>query len=209
MKKLILIAITLFLVAQSQAQITISGVVTNDSIPLEFATVTIKNTKKGVATNVKGVFKIEAKKGDTLSVSYLGMKTKEVVVEKSKVLNFELESDNNLDEVVVKGYSNSRTVCCGLYCVASCVINSFSNENDLKLYPNPSSNGIFQIQLKNNFKEALVSVADLSGKIIQNTTYQNFGNTFTIDLSQYHSGIYIVNVVADGTKLIPVKAIKK
>jgi len=71
MKKNTLLLLALCISMLSSAQITIKGTIVNDSIPLESASIIIKNSKKGVATNVKGQFKLEAKKGDTLSISYL------------------------------------------------------------------------------------------------------------------------------------------
>ncbi len=105
MKKMTLFTVALCLSFITTAQMLITGIVTNDSIPLESASVIIKNSTTGIATNTKGEFKLEAKKGDTLSVSYLGYKTKEVVLNESENFKFKLEEDNYLDEVVVVGYS--------------------------------------------------------------------------------------------------------
>ncbi|WP_299106741.1 carboxypeptidase-like regulatory domain-containing protein [uncultured Winogradskyella sp.] len=79
MKKMTLFSIAVCFTLITTAQISVSGVVINDSIPLESASVIIKNSLKGVATNNKGEFKLEAKKGDTLSVSYLGYNLKSLL----------------------------------------------------------------------------------------------------------------------------------
>ncbi|MEP5254503.1 MAG: hypothetical protein ABJQ39_05535 [Winogradskyella arenosi] len=51
MKKITLLIITLFLSFITSAQISITGTVFNDSIPLESASVIIKNSTTGIATN--------------------------------------------------------------------------------------------------------------------------------------------------------------
>ncbi len=63
-------------------QLTIKGNVVDDDSnePLPGATLFIKGSSIGATTNLDGVFSIASKIGDTLVVSYLGMKTKEVVV---------------------------------------------------------------------------------------------------------------------------------
>jgi len=216
MKKITLLLLTLSFSICSVAQITIRGTVLSDSISLESASVIIKNTTKGIATNEKGQFQIEAKKGDTLSVSYLGYDTKDIVVDKIENLNIQLEVGNNLEEVVLKGYLDGRTIRCGTICrKTSCGVyceSSISTEliNIIapKLYPNPSTNGIFQLKLTEQYNEVRISVANISGQTIQNSTHQKFGEKLSIDLSQFSTGIYIINIIADGKRLEAIKAIR-
>lgn len=60
---------------------SISGVVTdtNDE-PLIGATVLVKGTQNGTVTDVDGRFHLKVNSGETLVVSYIGMKSKEVAV---------------------------------------------------------------------------------------------------------------------------------
>ena len=63
----------------------VSGVVLDENNePLIGATITIKDTKRGVATDINGEFKISAQKGDVLEVSYIGYlkQTKKVSIKK-------------------------------------------------------------------------------------------------------------------------------
>ena len=208
MKKMTLFTIALCLSFITSAQTLITGIVTNDSIPLESASVIIKNSSTGIATNSKGEFKIEAKKGDTLSVSYLGYETKELVVNKKEDFNIKLEEDNNLDEVVVVGYASHRcwSTGCGI-----CITYETYWETELlknKLFPNPSSSGIFQLKLTEDYDKVDISIANMSGRVIQNATYQKFGEIGNIDLSQFSAGIYIISIIADGKRLEAIKAIK-
>ncbi|PTX61617.1 carboxypeptidase-like protein [Kordia periserrulae] len=62
-------------------QITISGNVTDeDEFPLPSATIAIKGTDKGKATDFDGDFSITANVGDTLIISYVGYETQEISV---------------------------------------------------------------------------------------------------------------------------------
>jgi iron complex outermembrane recepter protein len=66
--------------------------------------VVVKGTKRGVSTDAEGNFKINADKGETLQFSFLGYKTKDVVVGESNTINVALIEDaGSLDEVVVVG----------------------------------------------------------------------------------------------------------
>lgn len=90
-----------------QNEKSISGVVTdtNDE-PLIGATVLVKGTQNGTVTDVDGRFHLKVNSGETLVVSYIGMKSKEVaVVDEKKELFIRLDADTEmLDEVLVTGY---------------------------------------------------------------------------------------------------------
>ena len=209
MKKMTLLFVTLSFTLVTMAQISVSGTVTNDSIPLESANVFIKNSTKGIATSSEGEFKLEAKKGDTLSVSYLGYKPKELVINKTEHIEIKLKEDT-LDEVVIVAYDSSycrSTLCGGLDWLYATYWDN-TNVEKHKLFPNPSSNGIFQLKLVEDYAEVKISIANMSGRIIQNSSHQKLGKKVTIDLSQFSTGIYVVNIVTDGKRLEPIKAVK-
>jgi hypothetical protein len=59
----------------------VKGVIRDeDKLPLPGATILIKGTSIGTTTDFDGNFSIEAKKGDTLILSYLGYETKEIAI---------------------------------------------------------------------------------------------------------------------------------
>lgn len=75
--------------------------------PIPGASVIVKGTQTGVATNIDGKFEIRVNDvaGVIFQVSFVGMKNKEVKLGTSNVLNIVLESDTKaLEEVVVTGY---------------------------------------------------------------------------------------------------------
>lgn len=112
MKKNYLILLLFFLgtlVSISQ-EIKIKGKVSdNNGNALPGANVTVKGSKKGVATDFDGNYQIEASKGSTLVFSYLGFVEQEIKVA-SNVLNVVLkaEVDNKLNEVVVTAFGMSK-----------------------------------------------------------------------------------------------------
>ena len=77
-------------------------VTTADGKPIAGISVTVKGSKRGVSTNIGGVFAIEAKKGDVLVFSSIGYQTREVVVGEETALSVVLVAANQqLTEVVV------------------------------------------------------------------------------------------------------------
>lgn len=87
----------------------ISGKVTDasDGSGVPGASVTIKGTTKGAATDASGNFSLDVRgASDVLVVSFVGYKTEEITVGTQSVINVTLTSDAaSLEEVVVTGYS--------------------------------------------------------------------------------------------------------
>jgi TonB-linked SusC/RagA family outer membrane protein len=113
MRKLLLFFFVLFgfLLSVSAQQKTISGTVTGaeDNLPVIGATVQIKGTTTGVATDLDGKFQISALEGATLEIRYVGMRTKEVVVGTSNTIDIKLEYDVfGVDEVIVVAYGTQK-----------------------------------------------------------------------------------------------------
>ncbi len=96
--------------AQAPADGKIRGTVTDpNGEPLIGATVMVKGTQIGTATDLDGNYSINAKPGDILVVSYVGYLPTEVKVGKSLMLDIQLqENQNDLDELVVVGYGTQK-----------------------------------------------------------------------------------------------------
>lgn len=94
------------------SQLTIRGTVTdhlNEALP--GVSVAIKNSQGGTITDIDGNYNISVSSGSTLVFSFIGYKSKEVIVSKSEVLNITLiENTQLLDEVVVVGYGTQKKV---------------------------------------------------------------------------------------------------
>jgi iron complex outermembrane receptor protein len=90
---------------------TVSGTVTDDTgqgVP--GATVVVKGTTVGTATDAQGNFTLNVPDGTgTLVVSFIGYKTQEVPINNRATVNITLSVDAQaLDEVVVTGYGTQR-----------------------------------------------------------------------------------------------------
>ena len=87
----------------------ITGTVSDAMGPVIGASVVIKGTSTGVATDFDGNFSLNASQGQTLVISYIGYVTKEVKVTGQSNYRITLEEDKKvLDEVVVVGYGTMK-----------------------------------------------------------------------------------------------------
>ncbi|WP_038533422.1 SusC/RagA family TonB-linked outer membrane protein [Formosa agariphila] len=104
--------LTLFFITFSSAQnIDVSGTVQDETgFPIPGANIIIKNTSKGTTTDFDGHFTLNAVEiGSTISVSYIGYITHEIVISSDVKLTIQLQENlAQLDEVVVVGYGTQR-----------------------------------------------------------------------------------------------------
>ena len=111
-KRILMTLVILFaFVAQSFAQSSITGRVTNASgEALVGVNVLIKGTTTGTMTDENGQYSLaNAKAGDVLVFSCIGFVSQEKTVGSTAVINVILESDNKfLDEVVVVAYGTQK-----------------------------------------------------------------------------------------------------
>jgi hypothetical protein len=74
--------------------------------------------------------------------------------------------------------------------------------SSVNIFPNPSS-GLTTInfELKNPSQSVQILITDMSGKVISNQTTNpmNLSSGFDLDLSGLNSGIYFVNLQAEGS----------
>ena len=81
---------------------TVTGVVSDETGPLPGANVIVKGTKRGVQTDVDGKYSIQAKSGEVLLFSFIGMNDASITVGASNTVNMVLKSGGmELGEVVV------------------------------------------------------------------------------------------------------------
>ncbi len=110
MAALCLTLFTAFSLSAAGTKITVSGTVTlqSDGEPLTGASVRIKGTSLGVATDIDGRYSLQASTGDVLVFSYIGCVTEEVKVS-GPTLDVQLKDDiQKLDDVVVVGYGTMK-----------------------------------------------------------------------------------------------------
>ena len=89
---------------------TVTGIITtsDDGLPLPGASVIEKGTSNGVQTDFDGRYTLTTTTGNMLEYSYVGMKSEALPIH-SSIMNVVLESDNQLDEVVIVGYGIKKT----------------------------------------------------------------------------------------------------
>lgn len=100
-----------FEAAAQNATSRISGTVVSNGEPVIGASVVVKGSSVGAATDVDGTFTISAADNAVLVVSAIGYETKEVAVDGRKTLNISLEESSTLlDDAVVVGYGVQKKV---------------------------------------------------------------------------------------------------
>ncbi len=102
-----LLLATSLLFAQQQK---ISGTIRSaaDQLPLIGATVLVKNTERGVVSDINGSYSISAAPADTLEFSYLGFASQYILVGNQTIINISLSEGEALREVVVTALSIER-----------------------------------------------------------------------------------------------------
>jgi len=86
----------------------VSGTVTDEKDqPIAGVSVTVKNSRKGVTTDAKGLFTIDAQEGGTLVFSMAGYASQEAVVSNASI-SIRLKEDAKMMEEVFVGYTRLR-----------------------------------------------------------------------------------------------------
>lgn len=158
----------------------VSGIVTDDVTqePIIGASVAVKGTTRGVITNLDGDFSIECSEGDTLSVSYIGYKTKDIIVRSVNIYAISLKEDSEqLEEVVVTAFGVGQK--------KESVVGSIVQvkPSELKV---PSSN------LSNSFAGRLAGV----------TSFQRSGEPGADGATFFIRGISTINASARGPLIV-------
>lgn len=158
-----------------------------------------------------------AEKNDTLVLSHLGYIVKEVPIANRKAVAVILEVES-LDEVLITASIN-YSVCYRRGCTSSCKMECMSKgtlitvlntdeKNNPVLFPNPSSSGYFSIKLSNSFNEVKLQVFSMQGQLLTSSRYDYFQGTVDVDLSSYATGMYLIQVDADGKMLPTIRALR-
>ncbi|HNQ37848.1 MAG TPA: SusC/RagA family TonB-linked outer membrane protein, partial [Prolixibacteraceae bacterium] len=106
-----MVSFLLLTIAGYAQQKTISGRVTDASNgePLPGVTVVVVGTTVGTITNFDGEYSLNVNTGQTLSYSFIGFETQQVVIGSQSVINISLEmSTEALQEVLVIGYGTTK-----------------------------------------------------------------------------------------------------
>jgi len=110
MKRLLLALLTLLVIHQVDAQLTITGRITDtDGLTLFGVNVAEKGTSHGTVTDLDGAYSINVANADaTLVFSYVGYETKEIKVNGNTTIDVIMNEGINLGEVQVVGTRSYR-----------------------------------------------------------------------------------------------------
>ncbi len=123
----LLLALTMqFSFAQEK---TVSGTVSDETGPLPGANIVVKGTKKGVQTDVDGKYAIQAKAGDVLVFSFIGLADASATVGASNTINMVMKSGaQELGEVVVTSQGIKKEKKAVGYAVATIKAEDFASK---------------------------------------------------------------------------------
>ena len=108
-KQLLLIVFSLFEVACYARVITGTVVSESDNEPIIGATIMVKGTQRGIATDIDGKFAIDVNEGDVLSITNVGMLQQTVKIGKQQSLNIVMKEDYKvLGEIVVTAMGQTQ-----------------------------------------------------------------------------------------------------
>ena len=108
-KQLLLFLFSLIAVAGYARVITGTVVSENDNEPIIGATIMVKGTQRGIATDLDGKFAIEVNDGDVLSITNVGMLQQSVKIGKQQSLHIVMKEDSKvLGEIVVTAMGQTQ-----------------------------------------------------------------------------------------------------
>jgi hypothetical protein len=111
-QKYLLLLLILFSAFSLQAQIKVTGTITEagSNEPLFGATILEKGTTNGTVTDFDGKYELDVSSKDVVLVfSYTGFSSQEITVGDQTIIDMVMESDiANLDEIVVVGYGTQK-----------------------------------------------------------------------------------------------------
>lgn len=107
MKRLLFFLVLSLFACQVMAQKVVKGTVTSKNGPIPGASILIKGTTTGTTTDGSGAYQLAIpENGGTLIASFVGFKAQEIAIGAQTTINFVLQEDDLMNEVVVIGYGS-------------------------------------------------------------------------------------------------------
>ncbi|MFT5832709.1 MAG: TonB-linked SusC/RagA family outer membrane protein [Cognaticolwellia sp.] len=109
-KSILFLTLFVFSINFAMAQKTIKGIVSDEFESLIGATIQIKGTGIGVATDFDGSYTVKVPNAETVLIfSYIGLETQEIIVGTQTTIDVILKENTSvLDEVIVIGYGTQK-----------------------------------------------------------------------------------------------------
>ena len=128
---LLLLVAPFYVLAQGK---TVTGTITSttDGLPLFGVNVLVKDTKNGTQTDFNGNYTLNAKKGDILIFSFVGLKSQSITIGSSNTINVSMEEDaSQLNVVVVTALGIKRKEKTLTYAQQTVGGNELTNSRDI------------------------------------------------------------------------------
>lgn len=88
---------------------TVTGTIADEfGVPLPGASVLIKGTSTGAASDFDGKYSIQVNENNILVISFIGYSEQELSVEGKTVINVTMQGTSQLDEIIVVGYGTQK-----------------------------------------------------------------------------------------------------
>lgn len=165
-----------------------------DGLPLPGASVVNRTQKTGTSTNLDGEFEIEAKTGDVIEISFIGMSSEIITIDKNKITDrksyISLTSENLIDEVVVLAYGSQTK-----QSIAGSIATVNSDDNRLNLKGKlsglnlevmnsgqPGSSGTIRIRGFSSLANSIAPLYVIDGVPLTENEYRNLNLNDIADL---------------------------
>jgi CarboxypepD_reg-like domain/Secretion system C-terminal sorting domain len=187
-------------------------VIDEKGAPIPFASILVKGTENGKATDEKGEFSInpKARSGELIIVvSSAGFETKEVSIKTGEFKNLiiQLNAKQMLDGVVVTSDVSTlkgAIVICTRISRTQAMVTSLLSKDSVKIYPNPVSSGsIINIEvLKSGHGKTMVELYNMTGQRVYFTEFNLYDKYWktTLPLPALAAGAYILKVYLEKMK---------
>ncbi|WP_372772633.1 TonB-dependent receptor [Mangrovibacterium sp.] len=177
----------------------ITGKVTDsNNVPIPGVTIVVKGTATGTITDGDGNYRINAKNGDVLVFSFIGMKSNEAKVTAQEVVNVKLEEETiGLEEVVAVGYGSVKKkdltgsvgtvdaealVARGATGVLESMQGSIAGVNISRTSARPGAAFDIQIRGLNSFESSVSPLYVVDGIVSDNINFLNPSDIIKIDI---------------------------
>jgi hypothetical protein len=218
-------AVLTFAFAESygQQKLITGQVVDNEGMPLHGVSITIKNTTKGIASDINGKYNLSVDEKDILVFSFVGFERNELKIKEIKPVEAMKEMVMGLSEVVVVGYGTiGRMIICGGINVTNNSFNFYDPNfqkcttqikaignptvtNEVIIVPEINQKTVFNNSEEKNLSEnwyagnafqniESVQVYDLSGRVFETDFYKINDGKISVNLKNVPSGMCIVRV---------------
>lgn len=150
--------------------------------------------------NITGAFQLDATPASNIegvaARLFNWKKDNQLLNDNGLTLKANSSGDYQAREVVKYQLSDNKELFC--YSPYSNVINLFIPYLDkgFRVYPNPNTSGVFQIETIADVTNALINVFTEDGKLLYWNTISDLKQKRTLDLSQLESGSYIVRLTS-------------